>query len=124
MEPDPISILSEALTQCAEAQTTVCLVVRCAVSKLPEEQRERLYAEVAENEQITLEEAELKLGNAATAISMTNADPAMGSNALLSMFSELNAMQGNLSADVLRVDEQRLQAEKAKITQKIIIPGT
>jgi len=122
MEKNPIKTLIAALEECSASNVTVALVFRCSVNTLPEEQIRNLIAKVAEDQQITLEEAEERLQGAATSMSMTNASPDMGENALLSMIAEFSILQGNLSHDVLTVAEQRLK-EKSKETSRIITLG-
>lgn len=123
MENNPIDALIGVLKQCAEANVTVALVFRCSVDTLPEAQKNSLISNVAQSKQITLEDAEANLRGAATSMSMTNASPDMGENALLSMVAEFSILQGNLANDVLIVEEQRLQTQKAS-GPRIIVPGT
>lgn len=124
MENNPIDALVGALKQCSEANVTVALVFRCSVDTLPKEQKNSLISNVAQSGQITLEEAEASLRGTATSMSMTNASPDMGENALLSMVSEFSILQGNLANDVLTVAEQRLQQTKKDTGPRIIVPGT
>lgn len=124
MEKNPIDALVGVLKQCSEENVTVALVFRCSVDKLPEEHKNNLISNVAQSQQITLEEAEASLRGTATSMSMTNASPDMGENTLLSMVAEFSILQGNLANDVLVVAEQRLHALKASLNRRIIVPGT
>lgn len=126
MEQDPVSVLTRALEQCAEADVTVSLVFRCSVNKLPKEQKDTLINQVVQVEGISPEEAEARLDKAATTLSMTNASPEMGANALLAMIAENNMALGRLANNVLQVDEQRLREAQeggAETETKIITPG-
>lgn len=123
MEKNPIDALVGVLKQCSEENVTVALVFRCSVDKLPEEQKNNLISNVAQSRQITLEEAEASLRGTATSMSMTNASPDMGENALLSMVAEFSILQGNLANDVLVIAEQRLQQTQKEAGPRIIVPG-
>lgn len=126
MENDPISALISVLEQCGEAGVAVTLALRCSISQLPQEHKDRLLDDVCRVEGISKEEAEERLALSATSLSMTNASPDMGATALLSLVAEHNVAIGNLANQVLRVDEQRLRAAQeaqAEDSPKIIIPG-